>query len=186
MCEELLALNERTMISQRLVQNLTKQRAEYETKIEDLQDSLVTERGRFDEAEFRGKELELEVGYLNEVVGDLQPRLARLEAELQVKSIESQHLSTELLAQEETQAALLREKRRLEAAGERLMKQLGEEEDKNSTLNRIRLQLQEGLVVAEEALSAETREKMGLAEALRRQEGEVKKHDHFFRIIFTP
>jgi len=177
LCEELLALNERTMISQRLVQNLTKQRAEYETKIEDLQDSLVTERGRFDEAEFRGKELELEVGYLNEVVGDLQPRLARLEAELQVKSIESQHLSTELLAQEETQAALLREKRRLEAAGERLMKQLGEEEDKNSTLNRIRLQLQEGLVVAEEALSAETREKMGLAEALRRQEEEVTKQD---------
>ncbi len=74
LCDEILALNERLTISQRLVQNLTKQRTEYEAKIEDLQDSVVTERSRFDDADFRGKELEVEVSYLNDVIDDLQPR----------------------------------------------------------------------------------------------------------------
>jgi len=101
-------------------------------------------------------------------------RLLKIENELQIKNIEHQHLTSEILAQEENFAALVRDKKRLEASGERLMKQLGEEEDKNKFQNRARVQLQENLKAVEDALVCEKKDRLQLADILKRQESEAK------------
>lgn len=116
----------------------------------------------------------MEVNYLTDVIDDLQPRLSKVEADLQVKNNENQKLSTELLQTEDALANLSKEKKRIDQTNVKLMEQVHHEENKNIQLNKVRLELQRELALAEDGLQKGIREKAELNQSVKRQENELK------------
>jgi myosin heavy chain 6/7 len=156
------------------VQNLTLQKTELETQLQEALGRIEESENASSTLESKKRKVEQELNDVKKEKDDLQTRITKLESDLRQKDTQIHQFQDEMAHQDESIAKVTKDKKKSEENNQKLTEELQQEQDKVNNLNKLKVKLEQQLDELEDNLEREKKGRADLDKVKRKLESDLK------------
>ncbi|KAL7670095.1 hypothetical protein ACOME3_005033 [Neoechinorhynchus agilis] len=156
------------------VEKLVVQKADLEGQVKEMEDHLQEEEENVSDMSAKKRKVEAELDTKLKEMEDLRVKLQKAESDIKAKHTQIQTQQEEIARNQELQAKLQKEKKRLEETNMKTSEDLQSQEDKANNLTKTKAKLEQALDELEDNLEREKKVKADLDKAKRKLEGDLR------------